>query len=147
MKIIAIASVGGHWVELQRLMPAFLGMEVVFISTRASLASTVEGQRFYTIPDANRWNKFKLIVVLFKVFKIIYKEKPDAIISTGAAPGLMGLAVGKLIGSKTIWVDTIASATKLSLSGRIARKFAGRIYTQWPNLAQDNIIFAGNILS
>jgi UDP-N-acetylglucosamine:LPS N-acetylglucosamine transferase len=147
MKVIAIASVGGHWVELQRLMPAFSGMEVVFVSTRASLASTVAGKKFYSIPDANRWNKFRLFVVLFKVFKIIYKEKPDAVISTGAAPGLMGLAVGKMLGKKTIWVDTIASATRLSLSGRIARKFAGRIYTQWPDLAGDNIIFAGNILS
>jgi UDP-N-acetylglucosamine:LPS N-acetylglucosamine transferase len=147
MKVIAIASVGGHWVELQRLMPAFAGMELVFISTRASLACTVSGHKFYSIPDANRWNKFKLLVVLFEVFRIIYNEKPDVIISTGAAPGLMGLAVGKMLRIKTIWVDTIASASKLSLSGRIAKKFVDRIYTQWPNLADENIIYAGNVLS
>jgi UDP-N-acetylglucosamine:LPS N-acetylglucosamine transferase len=147
MKVIAIASVGGHWVELQRLMPAFSGMELVFISTRESLAHTVAGHRFYSIPDANRWNKFKLILVLLKVFRIIYSEKPDVIISTGAAPGLMGLAVGKMLRIKTIWVDTIASASKLSLSGRIARKFVDRIYTQWPALASDDIIYAGNVLS
>jgi UDP-N-acetylglucosamine:LPS N-acetylglucosamine transferase len=147
MKVIAIASVGGHWVELQRLMPAFSGMEIVFISTRASLASTVPGNKFYSIPDANRWNKFKLLVVLFEVFRIIYNERPDVIISTGAAPGLMGLAVGKMLRIKTIWVDTIASASKLSLSGRIAKKFVDRIYTQWPNLAAENIIYAGNVLS
>jgi UDP-N-acetylglucosamine:LPS N-acetylglucosamine transferase len=147
MKVIAIASVGGHWVELQRLMPAFSGMELVFISTRASLAHTVSGHKFYSIPDANRWNKFKLILVLMKVFKVIYNEKPDVIISTGAAPGLMGLAVGKMLRIKTIWVDTIASASKLSLSGRIARKFVDRIYTQWPGLASEDIIYAGNVLS
>jgi UDP-N-acetylglucosamine:LPS N-acetylglucosamine transferase len=147
MKVIAIASVGGHWVELQRLMPAFIGMELVFISTRKSLASTVPGKKFFTIPDANRWNKFKLVVVLLKVFKIIYNEKPDVIISTGAAPGLMGLAVGKMLGIKTIWVDTIASSAKLSLSGRIAKKFVDRIYTQWPGLATTDIIYAGNVLS
>lgn len=147
MKVVAIASVGGHWVELQRLMPAFSGMEMVFISTRASLSSTVSGNKFYSIPDANRWNKFKLLLVLFEVFRIIYNERPDVIISTGAAPGLMGLAVGKMLRIKTIWVDTIASASKLSLSGRIAKKFVDRIYTQWPNLAAENIIYAGNILS
>jgi UDP-N-acetylglucosamine:LPS N-acetylglucosamine transferase len=147
MKVLAIASVGGHWVELQRLMPAFSGMDLVFISTRASLASTVSGNKFYSIPDANRWNKFKLLIVLFDVFRIIYNEKPDVIISTGAAPGLMGLAVGKVLRIRTIWVDTIASASKLSLSGRIAKKFADRIYTQWPNLAAENIIYAGNVLS
>jgi UDP-N-acetylglucosamine:LPS N-acetylglucosamine transferase len=147
MKVVAIASVGGHWVELLRLMPAFAGMELVFVSTRASLAATVAENKFYTIPDANRWNKFRLVVVFLKVFKIIYNEKPGAVISTGAAPGLMGLAVAKILGIKTIWVDTIASAGKLSMSGRIARKFADRIYTQWPNLAADNIIYAGNVLS
>ena len=146
MKVLAIASKGGHWVELLRLLPAFSGMEVVYISTDANLAATVEGSRFYSVPDANRWNKYKLIRIFFQLFTIVRRERPKFVISTGAAPGLMGLFAAKLLGIKTIWIDTIASAEKLSLSGRIALKFVDRLYTQWPDLSGPKVIYAGNIL-
>jgi len=68
------------------------------------------------------------------------------VISTGAAPGLMALMAAKILGIKTIWIDTIASAEKLSLSGRIALKFVDRLYTQWPDLSGPKVIYAGNIL-
>ncbi len=146
MKIIAIASVGGHWVQLLRLLPVFDGMELIFVSTQDSLASTVFGHKFYCIPDGNRWDKLRLIRIFYKVFRIVFIERPDVIISTGAAPGLMGLAAGKILGIKTIWIESIACAEKLSLSGRIAAKFVDRIYTQWPHLANGRVIYAGNIL-
>lgn len=146
MKVLAIASKGGHWVELLRLLPAFSGMEMVYISTNSDLATTVPGYKFYTVEDANRWNKFKLVKIFLVIFRIVYTERPKVIISTGAAPGLMGLMAGKMLGIKTIWVDTIASAEKLSLSGRIATKFVDRIYTQWPELSGPKVIYAGNIL-
>jgi UDP-N-acetylglucosamine:LPS N-acetylglucosamine transferase len=147
MKVIAIASAGGHWVELLRLLPAFDGMEVIFVSTIDSLASTVPEHQFYCIPDASRWNKFKVIVSFFRAFKIIVNEKPKVIITTGAAPGLMGLIAGRILGSKTIWIDSVANAEKLSLSGRIALRIANKTYTQWPELANNKIVYAGNILS
>lgn len=146
MKVLAIASKGGHWVELLRLMPAFSGMEMVYVSTNEDLASTVPGKKFYTVHDANRWNKYKLIKIFVDIFRIVYTEKPKVVISTGAAPGLLGLMAGKMLGIKTIWIDTIASAEKLSLSGRIAVWFVDRIYTQWPDLAGPKVIYAGNIL-
>jgi len=146
MKVLAVASKGGHWVELLRLLPAFSGMEMVYVSTDPNLASTVEGNKFYSIPDANRWNKFKLIRIFMIVFKIVYKERPKFVISTGAAPGLMALMAGKILGIKTIWIDSIASAEKLSLSGKIALRFVDRLYTQWPDLSGPKIIYAGNIL-
>lgn len=146
MKVLAVASKGGHWVELLRLLPAFSGMDVVYVSTDSNLAATVEGSKFYCVPDANRWNKYKLIQIFFLVYKIVRRENPNCVISTGAAPGLMALFAAKLLGMKTIWVDTIASAEKLSLSGRIALKFVDRLYTQWPDLSGPKVIYAGNIL-
>jgi len=146
MKVLAVASKGGHWVELLRLLPAFSGMEVVYVSTDSNLSATVEGSKFYSVPDANRWNKYKLIRIFMQLFDIVRREKPDFVISTGAAPGLMALMGAKILGIKTIWIDTIASAEKLSLSGRIALKFVDRLYTQWPDLSGPKVIYAGNIL-
>jgi len=147
MKIIAIASVGGHWIQLLRLKQAFKGDEIEFISTKESFAATVPGHVFHTIPDGSRWNKMKLLQAFFKVTGILIRSKPDVIITTGAAPGLMGIVAGRFIGAKTIWIDSIANVEKISLSGKIAQKFANRVYTQWPDLANSKVVYSGNILS
>lgn len=147
MKILAVASVGGHWIQLLRLMPAFEGKEVVFASTKSDFAETVEGFQFYTIPDINRNKKFQIFKAFYKTFSLINLVKPQVIISTGAMPGLLALVAGKIFGSKTIWVDSIANVEELSYSGKIALKFADRTYTQWPDLASKNCLFHGNVIS
>lgn len=147
MKILAVASVGGHWIQLLRLLPAFEGNEVIFASTKESFAETVEGSKFYLIPDINRNEKLKLPNATYKIFALVGYIRPCVIISTGALPGLISLIAGKIYGAKTIWVDSIANVEELSLSGKIASRFAHRTYTQWPDLANKKCLFHGNVLS
>ncbi|MDB5110831.1 MAG: UDP-N-acetylglucosamine:LPS N-acetylglucosamine transferase [Mucilaginibacter sp.] len=144
--ILAIASVGGHWIELLRIMPLFKEKDVTFISNKPSLKDTVRGYKFYTVPDANRDNKFNLIRCILSVFAFILFLRPQVIITTGAAPGLLGILIGRILGIKTIWIDSIANAEKLSLSGLIALRLADRVYTQWEHLANPKVVFSGNIL-
>ena len=59
----------------------------------------------------------------------------DVVISTGAAPGLLCLPAARLIGARTLWIDSIANGERLSLSGRIARRLAHECLTQWEHLA------------
>ncbi len=147
MRILAVASVGGHWIELLRLMPVFEGKEVIFASTKSEFSQTVEGYQFYPIPEINRNKKIQIFNSIYKTFSLIRRVKPQIIISTGAMPGLMALFIGKLYGSKTIWVDSIANVDELSYSGKMAAKFADRTYTQWQDLASKNCLFHGNIIS
>lgn len=146
MKVLAIASVGGHWIQLLRLRPAFDKVELEFMSTRSSFASMVPNHKFYTVPDASRWNKFKLLVCFYNIFSIISKSQPDLIVTTGAAPGLMGVIAGRMLGIKTVWVDSIANVDQISLSGRIASRIATKVYTQWPGLANEKIVYKGSVL-
>lgn len=145
-KVIAIASVGGHWIELMRLKPLFDEFETVYISTHTSCANMVKPLKFYRVTDFNRWNKFKMIPIIFQFLKIFVIEKPSIVVSTGAAPGLIGLLIGKLFCAKTIWIDSIANVEELSMSGKIAAKFVDRIYVQWPELAHGKLLYAGNVL-
>jgi hypothetical protein len=147
LKILAVASAGGHWVELLRLKPAFNGFDVKFMSTNKSFAKTVEGHQFYCVPEVSRWNKSKLFKVAYETSKVISIVKPDVIISTGAAPGMVSIIIGKLKGVKTIWVESMCHVEKISISGKIARFFADQTYTQWPHLASSKILYKGNIMS
>jgi UDP-N-acetylglucosamine:LPS N-acetylglucosamine transferase len=145
MKILAIASVGGHWVQLLRITKGLRDVKITYVTTNGNFKNMVEGSNFFSITDGSRWSKLKLILSFLEVFKIIYREKPAVIITTGAAPGLMAILSGKLLGIRTVWIDSVANVDELSMSGKIALKFANRVYTQWPNLATDKIIYAGNV--
>lgn len=135
-KVIAVASGGGHWVQLLRLMPAFANCDVSFVSVRKSYGSQVPQHRFYLINDATRWNKLGLIQMALKLAWIFAKERPRIVISTGAAPGYVALRLGRLMRARTIWVDSIANIEQLSLSGQKAGPHAHLWLTQWPHLAK-----------
>jgi len=135
-RVLAIASGGGHWVQLRRTMPAFEGCDVAFVSVYADYAQDVPGFRFYDVPDMTRMNLPKLAVLGPKLARILLKERPQVVVTTGSAPGLICLALAKLLlGARTIWIDSIANVERMSSSGRQARRFADVWLTQWPHLA------------
>lgn len=141
---MAISSGGGHWVQLRRMRAAWDGCDVAYVTTKEGNRvdvfrdARVRGQptpRFYTVVDANRWQKRRLLRQLLTIAWIILKERPDVIITTGAAAGFFALKIGKVIGVRTIWVDSIANAGTLSLSGKMAGASADLWLTQWEQLA------------
>ncbi|WP_299235919.1 hypothetical protein [uncultured Halomonas sp.] len=81
-----------------------------------------------------------------RAVRIVRRSQPDLVISTGAAPGLLVLFAGFLLGKKTLWVDSIANCRRLSLSGRAAKLFATRVLTQWPDLATGRVCYLGRLL-
>lgn len=146
LKVFAVASIGGHWVQLLRIAKALeKEFDVVYMSTHEKCATMVEGRVYYSMNDFSRWDFYKMFPELLHSIYIICKEKPSIVITTGAAPGLVCLFAAKICGIRTVWIDSIANVEHISFSGRIASKFASRIYTQWPSLAGNKAIFAGNI--
>jgi UDP-N-acetylglucosamine:LPS N-acetylglucosamine transferase len=102
--------------------------------------------RYYSVVDASRWNKFKLIEQLIQVFRIILREKPDKIISTGASVGVWALIIGRCFGAKAVWIDSIANFDRISLSGRIVKPFVNYHLTQWKHLESKKTIFRGGVI-
>jgi UDP-N-acetylglucosamine:LPS N-acetylglucosamine transferase len=138
-KVLAIASRGGHWIQLLRLRPALNEVDVLFVTTDPAYKSMVDGARFRVVCEATRHQKFRMLWLLGQIFWILLAERPHAIITTGAAPGYFAIRLGKLLGAKTLWVDSIANAEEMSLSGRLASKHADCTLTQWPELASPGV--------
>ncbi len=133
-RILAVSSGGGHWVQLVRLSPAFRGHDLRFACVSRAYARQTPGLPFYVLPDASRWSKIRLAMLGLRCVLLILRTRPDVVVTTGAAPGLLCVVLGKLFGARTIWVDSIANADEMSLSGRIARRFCDVWLTQWPHL-------------
>lgn len=147
-KIFAAASIGGHWKQLLRITkPLEERFEVVYASTHPKCATMTGDASFYLINDFSRKDAWRLLPAFFRLLRILRKEHPDTVLTTGAAPGLVCLFAAWILRYKTIWVDSTANALHLSASGRIARRFASRVYTQWPDLAKDGVMYAGTVWS
>lgn len=136
LRVLAVASGGGHWVQLKRLLPAFEGHELGCLTTDARYRAEVPGARFFVTNDATRWNKAALLLAALRCALVVLRFRPHVVISTGAAPGYLAVLFGKWRGARTVWVDSIANAEELSLSGRKAGEFVDLWLTQWPHLAR-----------
>ena len=138
-KVLAIASRGGHWIQLLRLRPAFSKIDVIYVTTDPAYKSMVDGAPFRVVCEATRDQKFRMLLLLVQIFWILLRERPTAIITTGAAPGYFAIRLGNWLGAKTMWIDSIANAEELSLSGRLASKHANITLPQWNHLASPGI--------
>ena len=146
-KVLAVASGGGHWVQLLRLVRAFDGCDVAFVTVQRSYQEQVPRSKFYVVNDATRWNKGGILIMIFRILIVILKQRPDIVVSTGAAPGYVALRLGRLLGARTIWIDSIANVQQLSLSGARIGRYADLWLTQWRHLAKpEGPHYRGSIL-
>ncbi len=146
-KILAVASGGGHWVQLLCLESSFDGHDVVYASVEENYRSQVNGAKFNVLTDANMREPLNLLLLIFESFVLVLKEKPDIVITTGAAVGVFPLIFSKILGARTVWVDSIANTARLSLSARLARCSCDLMLTQWEHLSdKGSIEYVGSIL-
>ncbi|WP_293882559.1 glucuronosyltransferase [Sphingomonas sp.] len=118
------------------LRPAFAGFEVEYATTNYDLAIREGINRIYLLPDSNRNQPIRALYCLWRSWSIVRQANPDFIITTGALPGLFCVVVGRLMGAKTIWIDSIANSDRSSMSGACARWFSSLWLTQWEHLAK-----------
>jgi len=136
-KVMAVASGGGHWVELRRIMPAFAGTEVFYVSTEAEADADLAPARYYAVGNVTRKSRLAFLGTIRQIWAIVRAERPEVVVTTGAAPGFVALALAKLLcQSRTVWIDTVAHTEGLTLSGRLARPVADAWLVQWPHLAR-----------
>ena len=146
-RVIAVASGGGHWQQLMLLRPAFAHHDVRYLTTLAGLADAFDAAPAYLVPDCNRNRPFEAVRCVLSVGWYMLRVRPHVVVSTGALPGVIALALGRMTGARTIWVDSIANAEEMSASGRLARRFAHLWLAQWPDVAAaEGAEYAGAVL-
>jgi UDP-N-acetylglucosamine:LPS N-acetylglucosamine transferase len=145
-RVLAIASAGGHWVQLRRITDSLQNVELVFVTTIDGYREA-DQRRWYFVADANRDRKLLMLWAALQLIWILLRERPHVVLTTGAAPGYLALRIGKIFGAKTIWTDSIANGDELSLSGRKAGRHADLWLTQWEHLASpDGPHFYGSVM-
>ena len=136
-RVLAVASGGGHWVQLRRLRPAFEATERIWLTVDRSYQEDLGSEVLHTVTDATRWTPLRLMLCALQTLGVVLRVRPDVIVTTGAAPGFFAVIFGKLVGAHTVWIDSIANADEISGSGARIGRFADLWLTQWPHLAKE----------
>ena len=134
MKICIVSSCGGHLTEARALKPVYERYEHFYVvNDRILLPKDMEG-RTYCIRHSERdWLFF---VNLWEAWRILRRERPGLILSTGAGPAVPFAMVGKLLGIPTIFVETFTRVNEPSLTGRLMYRLAERFFYQWRPLGK-----------
>ena len=135
-RVLAVASGGGHWVQLMRLRPAFDGADVHYATVDPSARAMVTDAPVHVYPDANKDTKLGLILSALALAVIVLRVRPHVVISTGAAGGYLAICMARLIGARTVFIDSVANTRQLSVSARLAQRVAHVVLTQWPAVAK-----------
>jgi len=137
LRVCLVASAGGHLSQLLKLAECWDGYELFCITTSELLRQNFRREgRVYVVGECNRQHPLRVIKVLLRCIRIVWREKPHVIISTGAAVGCIACFLGKLVSAKIVWIDSITNVERISLSGRMVRHIADLFLVQWPELAE-----------
>src|SRR5215203_4599730 len=132
MKIALVSSCGGHLAEIRALKSVYERHEHFYVlNDKALLSKDMEGKTIF-IRHSERDLFF--FVNLWEAWRILRKERPDIILSTGAGLAVPFALVGKLLRIPNIYIEISASVIKPSLSGRIMYYLADRFFYQWEGL-------------
>ena len=136
--MLAVASGGGHWVQLRRVVPALADHHVIYLTIHPTYRTDVPGAKVHVVNDATRWDRIGSLRMALRILWVILRERPDVVLTTGAAPGYFAIVFGRLVGARTIWLDSIANVEHVSMSGQMVRRHAHLWLTQWPHLATES---------
>ena len=145
-RVLAIASGGGHFIQLMRLAPAWAGHDVSIAAVDPSSRALAGNAAFFTFRDVSRADWWRIPAAALDIARILVAVRPQVIITTGALPGLIAAALARPFGVKSLWVDSIANSEILSGSGAQAGRVCSKVITQWPHLAAGKVEHWGSVL-
>ena len=145
LKICLAASGGGHVRQLLDLEPVWSAHDYFFVTEDTALGASLAGRhRTYFVPhvavgQARLGAPVKMVTgavrSIFRSARIISRERPDVVISTGAGAVFFAVAWARLFGARTVVIESFARFDKPSIFSRVAAPWAHHLVVQSKALA------------
>ncbi len=131
MKLCIACSAGGHLTEMEQLEEVYSEHEHFFLTfKRADTAELEERERVFFVNDPKR-NPLKFVINSIKSLHIFLKEKPDAVITTGAGVVIPFCMIAKVFGKKIIYIESYCRVSQPSGTGKVMYRIADLFVVQW----------------
>lgn len=135
MKICFVGSSGGHLMHLYMLKPFWQDKDRFWATfDKEDARSLLKGEKIYPMFCPSNRSIKALVINTFRCIKILWKERPDLIISSGAASAIPFFWIGRLAGIKSVYIEIIDRIDKPTLTGRICYPVANRFIVQCEEL-------------
>jgi beta-1,4-N-acetylglucosaminyltransferase len=153
--VLLVCSTGGHLLQLLALREAWDGFSRVWVTfDKSDARSLLTGERVvYAHGPTNR--NFGLLAVrnlvrnLAGALRLVRLERPRVVLTTGAGVAVPYAWIGRLLGARVVYVESLTRIERPSLSCRLIAPVASRIYAQWPELpeAVPKARYVGSVVS
>jgi len=134
LRLALVCSHGGHLSEMQMLWPAFEGHDLVLITYDCNRTQAL-AQEKYLLPNIGT-NVWRMARTFFAAWSILKREWPDAVLSTGSEIAIPFLWVAKLLGMRTVYVESWCRVRSRSGTGPLVYPVADLFLVQWPELLE-----------
>ncbi len=132
MKLAMICSSGGHLLLLHLLKDFWSRYDRFWVTFKKEDAvSLLEKERTYWAFFPTNRNLFNLVRNTLVAFKVLFKEKPDIIISSGAGVAIPFFYLGKLLRKKLVFIEAYERVENPSLTGRLVYPLTDVFIVHW----------------
>ena len=142
-KVLFISSTGGHLNELQQLSALFEKYDYHIITEKDDSTKKLKnkyGNKISYLPYGTRQQLFRYIFIYtylcFKTIFLYFKIRPKYIVTTGTHTAGPMCYLGKIFGSKIIYIETFANRTRKTATGRLIYPIADLFIVQWKEMLE-----------
>lgn len=134
--------------QMLALKSAWGDLPRIWVTTRAADTEALllhERTIFAYVPTARSVKN--MLRNLWLAAVVIRRHRPDVLLSTGGGVTVPLFVVGKLVGARLIYVESLTRVDGPSLTGRLVYPLVDRFFVQWPEAAtRSRMEFVGNLL-
>ncbi len=135
LKVALVGSSGGHLTHLYMLKPFWENKERFWVTfDKEDAKSILKNEKMYPCHYPTNRNIKNLIKNTVLAWKVLRKEKPDLIISSGAAVAVPFFYLGKLFGAKLIYIEVFDRIDKPTLSGKLVYPITDKFIVEWEEM-------------
>lgn len=137
MKVCLVGSSGGHLAHLYMLKKFWDNKDRFWVTfDKEDARSLLKGEKMYPCYFPTNRSLKALLINMKIAWKVLGIEKPDLIISSGAAVSVPFFYIGKLFGAKLIYIEVFDRVDILTMSGKLVYPIADKFIVQWEELEQ-----------
>ena len=135
IKICLVGSSGGHLTHLYQLKKFWENKNRFWVTfDKEDARSILENEKVYNCYYPTNRNLKNLIKNTFVALKVLKKERPDIIISSGAAIAVPFFYLGKIFGAKTVYIEVFDRIDKPTLTGKLVYPVTDKFIVQWEEM-------------
>ena len=132
IKVCLVGSSGGHLTQLYMLKPFWENKSHFWVTfDKEDARSLLKDEKMYPCYYPTNRSLKALIKNTVIAWKVLRKEKPNLIISSGAAVAVPFFYLGKMMGAKLIYVEVFDRIDKPTMTGKIVYPIADKFIVQW----------------